>query len=470
MKLSMNPKIRVLLISVGLTTLLFLGGCKVTMEKVEKWKKNGDTTRLKKCLGDKEQKDTVRTAAGLALLDLGAYYAVEVTLKKVQKQQKKKAAALADAMAKKIAPNLKGTDEKAIKAKDALFSLWTFVSAENQKTIEKQLVGWLLEHYTLVATSGEHSAKKIFEALGPKAGQMVSELLSPTHGQIFQVANLVRKIASPADREKLVARLISAIKKNPRLQANPELIYAIGEICAKKSLKFLQSQVKSGYNYTVRRNAMIGLRQCPHPSSLAAAFGLLTTLVKKALADEYVSLPNFSQKDNKPGVILQAFEVVNSVKKWDAAKAGLKTLLTLDNEKELSEKNQKRKLLIRMMAGQYMVFLGKQKGLKMLLQNIPATDKYPKGYLAYPVIAIKRQYENKDRDKALAILRKALQSQNWVSRIIALESIRLLGNKETDVPLLKKLTGDKTVLKGWGSGTITLGERAELAINDLKNR
>ena len=78
-----------------LVPMVTITGCKVTMEKVEKWKKNSDTARLKKCLADKEQKKKVRVAAGLALFELGRYYGVEVMLGRVKKRSKSEAQGLA---------------------------------------------------------------------------------------------------------------------------------------------------------------------------------------------------------------------------------------------------------------------------------------------------------------------------------------------------------------------------------------
>jgi hypothetical protein len=450
-----------------LLSSLILPACKVTKEKVEKWKKNGDTARLKKCLADGDQDTKVRVAAGMALFELGRYYGAEVQLGKVKKRSEAEAAKIADAMAAKLLPRLEGTSDQAVRAKDGLFSLTPFVSKKKRRKLESEIVRWLLEHYTSVASSGEHSAKKIFERLGPKAGALIAEVLEPTHGQIYEVARLVRKIASAEDRQTLAKRFIKAIEKNPRLQTNAQLIYAIGEICAKASLRFLQQKVESGYNYTIRRNGLIALRQCPHASSLEPTFGLLTELSKKAIAGQHVELPKF--KDNKPGVIHQAFEVIDAVGKWEKAKPGLVKVLTLDGNKELDKKNQHRKLLIRMKAAQYMIYLGRTEGLEEVLKRIPR-DEYPKGYIGLVVFAIKRQFSKKDTEKALKILRSSLKSPNWVARIVSIEAVRRLGTKEKDLALVKKLTTDKTVLEGWGEEGVTVGERAELAAKALTSR
>ena len=444
-----------------------LTGCKVTMEKVEKWKKNSDTARLKKCLADKKQKKKVRVAAGLALFELGRYYGVEVMLERVKKRSKKEAQGLAIAMMNNLLPKLKGTDEAAVRAKDGLFSLWASVDEANQTKLQTTIITWLLENWDSVSHAGEHSAKKIFEKLGTKAGKVLAEKLTLSHNKLYELATHVGEIAAPEDKEKLVKRFVTKLDKNPQLLARADRLYSIGKICSKTSLLFLQRKAVKAFNFSIRRNALIGLRLCPHPSSIQPAIATLKELQSKALKNETVALPKF--KDKKPGVIHQAFEVLDVIKDWKKTQPGLTELLTMTGVVPLDKKNKRRKLLIRTKAGQYFVFLGKVPGLKVLLQKLP-DDEWPGGYILALRKAVLQQFSKKGREEALKVLREAAKGTNWVGKAVAIESLGHLGDKKKDAAILEKAKEDKTPLKGWGTEGVTIGERAAIALKRLRSR
>jgi len=441
-----------------------LVGCKVSMEKVEKWKKNSDTARLKKCLADKEQSEEVRVAAGLALFELGRYYGVEVKLREVKERSEEEARKLAGLMQKKLSADLKGTGEKAVQAKDGLFSLWEFVPQKQQSELEEKIVTWLLENWISVSNSGEHSAKKIFEKWGERAGKVLTDKLTLQHDNLYDVSTLVADIATKEDKEKLVKKFAAKLDKNPALMSRADRLHSIGKLCSKTSLSFLQRLALKGFNFAIRRNAMIGLRLCPDVSSVDAMIKTLQELQEKTLKDEVVNLPKF--KDKKPGLIHQAFEVLDAVKNWKATKPGLTKILSLTSDKKLSEKNKRRKLLIRTKVGQYLVFIGGIEGLQVLLQNLP-DDEYPGGYILALRDAVKQVFSKKKRQEALEVLRKAIKEANWVGKITALETLAVMGEKEKDGETLKALSSDETELKGWGAKGVTMGERAAIGFKRL---
>jgi hypothetical protein len=447
--------------------VLFLGSCKVTLDKVEKWKRNGDAPRLKKCLADKKQKMDVRIAAGLALFELGRYYGVEVMLQRVKERSASESTGLADGIAAKLLGGLKGTGEDAIRVKDGLFSVWASAGAETRTKIENELITWLMNNYASVAKAGEHSAKKIFEIMGEKAGIQLARNLQLDNANLFEMATLVKKLAPADERDALVDRFAKTLTADARQQGHAQKLFAIGQLCGPKAVAFLQGLVLKGYSYTIRRNAIIGLRQCPHKSSLKVVFRLLGDLLDKAMSDVNVELPGF--KDRKPGILTQSYELVEAVKAPKVAKAGLLRLVTAHGQKPLKEENQRRKLLIRMKAGQYLIYLHKVEGLKMVLDKLPTEDEYPSGYLGIVVYAIKEEFSKTGREVALQAVRAALNSPSWVARIIAVETLALMGNKNVDLPLLQKLANDKAKLKGWKVGA-TVGERASVAVKKLENR
>ncbi len=440
-------------------------GCKISMETVEKWKKSGDTARLKKCLADNKQSDKVRSAAGLALFDLGRYYGVEVKLGEVKQRSKEEAVRIATLMSAALFPELKGTDNDAVRAKDGLFSLWEFVSKEDKKKLEQKIAKWLMDNWVSVSHSGEHSARKIFEKWGERGGRALSEEITLAHADLYDLSVIIYETASAEDREKLAKRFALELDKNPVLLSRGDRLHAIGKLCSKTSLSFLQRTAMEGFNLSIRRNAIIGLRLCPHPSSIAAALATLKELQEKALKNERVELPQF--KDKMPGLIHQVFELLDAINDPERSIPGMKKILTLTSSVPLKEENRERALLIRTLTGQYLVFIGKIDGLKILLENIP-DDEYPGGYILALGDAVRREFAKNGRDEALEVLRSALKSADWVGRIIALETLALMGDKEKDAKLLDSLRSDRTSLKGWGQEGVTMGERATIALKRLE--
>lgn len=451
----------------GIGLFVFFCGCKVTPEKVEKWKRNGDAPRLKKCLSDKNQSIKVRVAAGLALFHLNRYYGAEVMLQRVKERNEKEAAQIADGIANKLKDQVKGTSEEAIKAKDGLFSVWAFVPAKTKVEIETLIIKWLMDNYTSVAQQGEHSAKKIIDMMGPKAGALMAQQLTLGHPNLREIAILIQKLAPPEVRDQLVARFVKELEGDQRKQSDPDKLYAIGYLCGPKALEFLQKTVGQGLNYTIKRNAIIGLRICQGKSSLKAIFTLLGDLLDKAINDVDIDLPVFS--DHKPALITQGFELIDAVKDYKMSKTSLLRLVSTHGVKTLKKENQKRKLLIRMNAGRSLILMGQVDGVRSMMESLPVADKYPPGYVYLVVYAIKDHINKSNLPEVLKVLRESLNSKNWVARLVSVETLALLGNKAVDAPLLGKLSKDPTKLAEW-EGTPTLGERVTRTIKKLENR
>ncbi len=439
-------------------------GCKVTKERVDKWKAKGDTARLKKCLADKKLSSDIRKRCGLALVSLDKLYGVERMLDRVYKRSASEASKVADPMAKDLLDKVRGLEDEGVRAKDALFVLRRFVSKSVRGSIDEKLVGWILANYTSGATAGEHSARKILKALGQEGGDILARLVPEDHPNLYEIASLVRKTASDKAKDALVARLVGSVQKNQSKLARPEILFAIGQICRPQSLVFLRKQALEGFNYKIRRNALIGLQRCPDPGSIKVAEAILWGILSKDIQNQAVDLPRFS--DGKPGVIGQCFNLLDAVGKWPAEKASFVRLISAVNTAPLDDKPQAQKLLIRVQAAQYAIYIGGVDGLKTALQALP-DDAYPEIYVNTPVLAIGQEFgRGPKRDKALAVLRGALNNGRLVAKMIAVKALGRIGDPKTDVALLRKVASDRTPLKGWDAGQ-TLGILAAKAAEKL---
>ncbi|MCD6499259.1 MAG: hypothetical protein J7M25_13285 [Deltaproteobacteria bacterium] len=447
--------------------LLGLSGCKVSLDRVAKWKKKGDTARLKKCLSDKKQSLKVRTASGLALVDLGNCYGVEAMLARVHKRSSTEASTLADRMAKELLPQLKGLDDGSIKAKDGLFSVWRFATVSVRANIEDRLVKWLLDHYVAAATAGEHSAAKILSTMGPLASNVLAKYLTLDHPKLYEIAGIIRKTADASAKKTITGRIISNLKANPGKMSRPQVLYTLGRLCMPSGVSYLQNLATAGMNYKIRREALISLRLCPNPKSIAIAGGILKTILDSDIKGTPVELPSFD--DRKPGVIGQCFELMDTVHHWPLAKKALRPLLITNNNAPLPQDAQDQKLLIRMQGAQFAVYMGGLDGLKMILADLPK-DVYPPIYVNTPALAIRQKFaKGKDRINALAGLRQTLKNGSLVAKMIAIKSLARIGEKTTDLPLLRALARDRTPVAGWKPGT-TIGVLASTAAERLAGK
>ena len=71
-------------------------------------------------------------------------------------------------------------------------------------------------------------------------------------------------------------------------------------------------------------------------------------------------------------------------------------------------------------------------------------------------------------NEILPSMRKALKSESWIARLIAVRILGKVGN-QSDIPAVAKLTSDGTKLKGWSGGD-TIGTEAAKAVAALKSR
>lgn len=446
-------------------TVLSVSGCKVTKERVDKWREKGDTARLKKCLADKKLSVDIRKRCGMALVSLDKLFGVQRMFVRVQKRSKGEAAKVADAMAKDLLDKVKGLEDEGVQAKDALFVLRPFVSPSVRHAIDDRLISWILDNFTSGATAGEHSALKILKTLGQAGGDRLAKLVPLDHPNLYEIATMVRKTASDKAKDAMVARFVAVLSKSQ--QFRPEVLYAIGQVCRPQSLTFLRRLALKGLNYKVRRNALIGLQRCPDKGSVKVAETVLWEILSKDLQNQPVDLPHFP--DGKPGVIGQCFNLLDAIGKWEAEKSTFVRLMSAVNQSPLSDKAQAQKLLIRVQAAQYAIYVGGVKGLETVLATLP-DDAYPEIYVNTPVLAIVQEMgRGAKRAAALKVLRAALNNQRLVAKMLGVKALGRIGDPAKDSALLKKLTSDRTPLKGWEEGQ-NLGNLAAKALEKLTSK
>ncbi len=447
--------------------VLSASSCKVTKKRVDKWREQGDTKRLKKCLADKKLSGEIRKHCGMALVSLDKLFAVQRMLARVQKRSQSEAARVADAMAGALVGRVEGLEDEGVRAKDAVFVLRPFVSSGVRATIDDKLISWILANFTSGATVGEHSARKILKTLGAAGGDRLARLVPLDHPNLYAIATMIRKTASDQAKDAFVARLVGSLSKGGSQLARPDVLYAIGQVCRPGSLSFLRKTALKGFNYKVRRNALIGLQRCPDKGSITVAEAVLWEILSKDLLDQPVDLPHFS--DGKPGVIGQCFNLLDAIGKWPEEKATFVRLMTAVNAKPLSDKAQAQKLLIRVQAAQYAVYIGGVEGLETALSRLPE-DIYPEIYVNTPVLAVVQEFGRPPkRQAALKVLRTALNKPGLVAKMIAIKALGKIGDPSRDVAVLKKMSMDRTPLKGWEQGQ-TLGNLASKALEKLTTK
>ena len=461
-----------LLVGISIT---YLAGCKVTMERVQKWKKKKDYARLQKCLTDKDLSTKIRTACGFALFDLGKSYGVENMLARVAKRSSSEAAKLAEVMAKHYLPLVKDDSDESVRAKDALFVLRSFTGPELRRKIDEKIVRWYVAHYTTVATAGEHSAKKVFKTLGAEGAEILAQVVPLTAPGLYAYATQVRQSGSSKARDILAGRIVALLKKEPSRQGSAEIVYALGQACGKATVPYLENLALHGMNWKVRRNALIGLQLCPAKSSLKVAASILKEIQSSALSGKLVELPSFH--DGKAGVVGQCYNLLETVARAKDLKVDWKTdlepifreILSARAQAQLSDKVLEQALLIRYQGAEYAIYLGKLEGLKLVFEALPPDEPSKEAYVNAPAAAAKEKLNTEPlRSKAIALAKDALKGQSLTAKIVAIKVLGALGTKK-DADALSALTKDRTPLPGWPQGK-TLGMLAASVKEDMASR
>jgi len=415
---------------------LALLGCEVTSEKINIWKQSTKgAAKIRAALRDTGQAMEVRIEAAQALAEMGLTQPLSTDLASLSGPDRK---LVTEALNKGLLAKMKGsnpneTTRVQVQAKDALYSIRLLLSDEERKAIDRELVTWILGDYQQ-RDAGDHSAEKIIKDAAQTGAQVLAEMIDLEGAPAAGIATLLRRNASEALRETAGKKLVALAKEqDPPSVATYRALGVIGSLTASN---FLVSRVKAKGPLEPRVWAMRAVALYPHPSMIPMA---------KAFAADT------SLKDDAAVLRDDAFTLLERIRHDDSLAALVSFLTDKDD-------------MVRYRAVESIITGWGVKGATKLLASLPSSYTYKKldllELVERPVIAL--------GNEILPSMRKALKSESWIARLIAVRILGKVGN-QSDIPAVAKLTSDGTKLKGWSGGD-TIGTEAAKAVAALKSR
>ncbi len=421
---------------VCIALLTFGVGCEVTSEKLNIWKQSTrGAAKIRAAIRDTGQTMEIRIEAAQALAEMGLTQPLSEDIKVLNEADRK---IILDALYKGLLAKMKGTSPKEttrvqVQAKDALYAIRPLIAAEERKNIDRELVTWLVDDYQQ-RDAGDHSADKIIKEAAETGAQVMAEMIDLEGAPIVVISTLLRRGANETLREAAGKRLVGIAKE----QSPPSVavIRSLGVVGSLSAIKYLAKLVKTKGDLETRVYAMRALALYPHTSMIRLG---------KSIAGDT------SLKDDLAILRDDAFTLLERIHHADSQKA-LITFLT--DKDDLVRYRAVESLLAGWGAG----------GLSKLLASLPSSYTYKKEDLVElverPLIAL--------GNDILPPLQKALKSDSWIARLIAVRILAKVGNKK-DLPAIERLKSDSTKLKGWAGGE-TIGTEAAKAVAALKAR
>jgi HEAT repeat protein len=406
--------------------------CEVTSEKIQNWKlSEKGSAKIRYALRDTRQKLPIRAEAAEALGDLGLYAPLSEDLKTLSAEDRKP---IVDELEKRVVARMRGSNPTAtskvqIQAKDTLFSIRDFVDEGQRRSIDDEVVRWVLADWAN-RKEGENSAEKIIRTVGKRAGPHLAEQVAADPQNLLTLTTLLREVGDPAARDAGAEKLMALAKQQKPIEE--VTLAGLGKVGSIKALGFLEGLVKSG-EPEQRVKALQAMAGFPDKSSVAMA---------KALA---------SDKNVAAELRDEAFTLLEKINDPSALEALLGFVAAKEDK-------------VRYRAVEAVLEGFGPAGLAKLLEGLP------QGY-TYKKVDLKDLVEDdivKLGTKALPPLRSALSSKSWIARLVAVHTLGRLGTGE-DIPALEKLGGDGTKLKGWDGGA-TIGTEAKAAIEQIRGR
>lgn len=424
----------------GIIGLAVCLGCEVSLNDISQWK---DTERgplkIRTALSDQEQPLNVRTAAAVALVDIGKLSELEQDLKTLPAEEQH---AIVDAAVPQLMERMGGTNPKAppssaqARAKDAVFSLRVFASDVVHAKADASLVEWLTLDLPGRMLVGDHNAEKIIVAIGVSAAPMLARSLGPDTLDLVEPATLLRKVGDAASIDQGAQNLIELAKVSPREQT----FLALARLGGPVATRFLNNVAQSGAPQ-VRLVALRALQVIADPSSIAIG--------RAVAADTRLSGELAVLRDEGFGILQQL-----AGKGDTSAQASLLTFLNDADEK------------VRWTAVDAICASKRPDFVAAMIERLPAwAVEKPADLKDFLEERIKKEMGQ----EILPLLRKLLVSENWVARLVAVRLIGDLGEK-TDLPALEQLVReDHTPIRGWPDGA-TVGKEAQAAVARLRQR
>lgn len=425
-----------LLVAVLVTVAVVYAGCSVTAEDINTWKgTQRGPEKLEAAVGRSSVSDELRTAAALALVDIREAPRVGAALAALPREQAGRiAAAVAKALATRLEQATGGTPPAALRAKDALFLVRPYIPQTQQEAIDRRLVAWLLVDWG-ARTAGEHSAPQIIEAAGAIAGPLIAETLASAPDAMVVMAEALRKVGSPADRQRGAQALVAVSKRTRSRAERARLFEAVGKLDAVAGRRYLLSvATEKGGEQAARVEALQALALGPGVDDVPA--------LEKLAADPR----------ELPAVREAAFAVLERLDRPETA-AALANIVSADPNET-----------VRYRAAEAIIACCKVVGAAKLLNALSPDYTYK----SEDVVDFLERDVKALGGAVLPVLRQGLESGSWIARLVSIRVLGDLGQRE-DIKRLGRLVGDTTRLPGWKPPAV-LGAEAALAMKRIEKR
>jgi HEAT repeat protein len=417
------------------------GACnKASSDNIQLWKTTEKgPEKLHETLADHGTPPRLRAEAAVALVDIGRAEQVDTTFQSLPSDDRaeifKSLEPLYEVGMKDPAP------DKALEARDGLYSLRQFVTPEDQKRIDAALLPALEADLKAgKLKQGRHSIDKMLTAVGSDAGAMLARTLAEPDASFAQAADLLGKIGDAEQREKGGAALVARAKtekapagKNGKGNSQETMLKALGVVGGPSAVKYLEEKVTSP-NKDEAALAVRALQERRDPAVLPFAI----KVASDPKADKIV-------RDEMFGVI----ETIGGLE----AQRGLLGIISSDKEE-----------IVRYRAFESAVTAGKVEAIQPALEAFPAAVAYKK----VDVDDLLVKLIEKLGQPARPALVKTLGSSAPLARMTAVMSLEQIG-KAPDAPSLEKLKGDSTGVKGFPAGE-TIGKEAVRVAEVLKKK
>jgi len=407
-----------------LTAAAPFAGCeKPTAENIQVWKTTEKGPgKLAEALRDRGVDPKLRAQAAMALVDIGKSDDVEAALAAMPASERFDVVRALIPMYVAAMGTAGATSEKALAARDALFSLRALASPEDQAQIDAALMpGIEADLRAGRVRNGRQSVEKILQAIGAPAGNMLAKLLGEPITGYGAVAELLAKIGDESARQLGATALVARAGRDKTV---PDAMWkALGVLGGPVVVKFLEEKVQHGsHDETVA--AVRALQQRREPQALPFAL----RVAGDAKADRAV-------RDEMFGVV----ETIGGPQ----AKDGLVKIIQSDHDE-----------LVRYRAFESLLAVSKQDGIVAGLEAFPASATYKQ----VDVDDLLVKLIEKLGPAARPVLLQALDSKFPLARMTAVMSLERLGQAADAAPL-GKLGKDTTMIKGFPTGD-TIGKEA----------
>ena len=427
--------VRVFTLLAGLIAAAPFAGCeKPTADNIQVWKTTEKGPgKLAEALRDRNVDAKLRAQAAAALADIGKSDEVEAALAAMPPSERFDVVrALIPLYVSGMGTGGGATPEKALAARDALFSLRALASPEDQTQIDAALMpGLEADLRAGRVRNGRQSTEKILQTIGAPAGAMLAKLLGEPILGYGAVADLLARVGDEGARQMGASALVA---RAGREKTVPEAMWkAIGVLGGAASVKFLEDKIQHG-SHDETLAAVRALQQRREPEALPFAL----RMAGDAKADRAV-------RDEMFGVV----ETIGGPQ----AKDGLVKIIESDHDE-----------LVRYRAFESLLAVAKQDGIVSGLEAFPASATYKQ----VDVDDLLVKLIEKLGPPARPALLQALDSKFPLARMTAVMSLEHLGQAADAVPL-GKLGKDTTMIKGFPTGD-TIGKEASRVAGVVRSK